>query len=192
MKRHPDKLVKSGLSQEEVTVQFQELQHAYKVLSNPKERAWYDSHCSQILFSDPTPSPTPSSPTSSPSFPTPCSLLDIENFKYGKVPLRAPNKAYANTLIKWLVDGEQLSKVEVIACNSIAFKRIEQGVIMWEDFGLGYIHLFEGVTKQYVGPASLVYMGLLDCAVGYLKNDNHKVVLHQDRCLEVICCEGYG
>lgn len=70
--------------------------------------------------------------------------------------------------------------------------RTEQGVIMWEDFGLGYIHLFEGVTKQYVGPASLVYMGLLDCAVGYLKNDNHKVVLHQDRCLEVICCEGYG
>ena len=57
---------------------------------------------------------------------TRCSLLDIENFKYGKVPLRAPNKAYANTLIKWLVDGEQLSKVEVIACNSIAFKRFIQ------------------------------------------------------------------
>jgi len=29
--------------------------------------------------------------------------------------LRAPNKAYANTLIKGLVDGEQLSEVEAIA-----------------------------------------------------------------------------
>ncbi|KAG5047038.1 hypothetical protein JHK86_016444 [Glycine max] len=149
MKRHPDKLVKSGLSQEEVTVQFQELQHAYKVLSNPKERAWYDSHCSQILFSDPTPSPTPSSPTSSPSFPTPCSLLDIENFKYGKVPLRAPNKAYANTLIKWLVDGEQLSKVEVIACNSIAFKSLwDMEIVFTCDLGLILILHLWGYGSQ--------------------------------------------
>ncbi|KAH1201479.1 Histone deacetylase 5 [Glycine max] len=44
-----------------------------------------------------------------------CSLLDIGNFKSGKLPLRAPNKAYANTLIKGLVDGEQLSEVEAIA-----------------------------------------------------------------------------
>ena len=42
--RHLDKLVKSGLSQEEATAQSQELQHAYKVLSDPKERVWYDSH----------------------------------------------------------------------------------------------------------------------------------------------------
>ncbi|KAK7347342.1 hypothetical protein VNO80_21872 [Phaseolus coccineus] len=53
LQRHPDKLIKSGLSQEEATAQFQELQHAYEVLSDPKERAWYDSHRSQILFSDP-------------------------------------------------------------------------------------------------------------------------------------------
>ncbi|KAG5027932.1 hypothetical protein JHK87_011446 [Glycine soja] len=53
LQRHPDKLVKSGISQEEATAQFQELQHAYEVLSDPKERAWYDSHRSQILFSDP-------------------------------------------------------------------------------------------------------------------------------------------
>ncbi|KAI9095051.1 hypothetical protein K1719_026515 [Acacia pycnantha] len=53
LQRHPDKLVKSGLSQAEATAQFQELQHAYEVLSDPKERAWYDSHRSQILFSDP-------------------------------------------------------------------------------------------------------------------------------------------
>ncbi|KAK7265860.1 hypothetical protein RJT34_33484 [Clitoria ternatea] len=53
LQRHPDKLVKSGLSQSEATAQFQELQHAYEVLSDPKERAWYDSHRSQILFSDP-------------------------------------------------------------------------------------------------------------------------------------------
>ncbi|KAL2321516.1 hypothetical protein Fmac_025895 [Flemingia macrophylla] len=54
LQRHPDKLVKSGLSAEDATAQFQELQHAYEVLSDPKERAWYDSHRSQILFSDPS------------------------------------------------------------------------------------------------------------------------------------------
>ncbi|CAK7331929.1 unnamed protein product [Dovyalis caffra] len=53
LQRHPDKLVQSGLSQAEATAQFQELVHAYEVLSDPKERAWYDSHRSQILFSDP-------------------------------------------------------------------------------------------------------------------------------------------
>ncbi|KAF8037412.1 hypothetical protein BT93_B0344 [Corymbia citriodora subsp. variegata] len=52
LQRHPDKLVQSGLSPEEATAQFQELAHAYEVLSDPKERAWYDSHRSQILFSD--------------------------------------------------------------------------------------------------------------------------------------------
>jgi DnaJ family protein A protein 5 len=51
-KRHPDKLFQSGLSQAEATAQFQELAHAYEVLSDPKERALYDSHRSQILFSD--------------------------------------------------------------------------------------------------------------------------------------------
>ncbi|KAG5238107.1 hypothetical protein OIU76_014618 [Salix suchowensis] len=53
LRRHPDKLVQSGLSQAEATAQFQELVQAYEVLSDPKERAWYDSHRSQILFSDP-------------------------------------------------------------------------------------------------------------------------------------------
>lgn len=52
LQRHPDKLVQSGLSQDEATAQFQELAQAYEVLSDPKERAWYDSHRSQILFSD--------------------------------------------------------------------------------------------------------------------------------------------
>ncbi|KAH7550761.1 hypothetical protein JRO89_XS13G0264200 [Xanthoceras sorbifolium] len=52
LQRHPDKLVQSGLSQADATSQFQELVHAYEVLSDPKERAWYDSHRSQILFSD--------------------------------------------------------------------------------------------------------------------------------------------
>jgi len=41
-----------GLSEAEATAQFQELVHAYEVLSDPKERAWYDSHRSQILFAD--------------------------------------------------------------------------------------------------------------------------------------------
>ena len=51
-KRHPDMLFQSGLSQAEATAQFQDLAHAYEVLSDPKERALYDSHRSQILFSD--------------------------------------------------------------------------------------------------------------------------------------------
>ncbi|XP_065878826.1 DNAJ protein JJJ1 homolog [Euphorbia lathyris] len=53
LQRHPDKLMRSGLSQAEATAQFQELSQAYEVLSDSKERAWYDSHRSQILFSDP-------------------------------------------------------------------------------------------------------------------------------------------
>lgn len=53
LQRHPDKLMKAGgLSEAEATAQFQELVHAYEVLSDPKERAWYDSHRSQILFAD--------------------------------------------------------------------------------------------------------------------------------------------
>lgn len=53
LQRHPDKLVQSGLSKSEATAQFQELSQAYEVLSDPKERSWYDSHRSQILFADP-------------------------------------------------------------------------------------------------------------------------------------------
>ncbi|XP_022738642.1 DNAJ protein JJJ1 homolog [Durio zibethinus] len=52
LQRHPDKLMQSGLSQADATAQFQELLHAYEVLSDPKERSWYDSHRSQILFAD--------------------------------------------------------------------------------------------------------------------------------------------
>ncbi|KAJ8752722.1 hypothetical protein K2173_007032 [Erythroxylum novogranatense] len=44
-----------------------------------------------------------------------CSLSDIEKFKYGKVPLRPPSREYANTLIKGLVEGRQLSKQEAAA-----------------------------------------------------------------------------
>ncbi|XP_020591161.1 DNAJ protein JJJ1 homolog isoform X2 [Phalaenopsis equestris] len=53
---HPDKLTQSGATNAagEATAAFQELLHAYEVLSDPKERAWYDSHRSQILFSDPS------------------------------------------------------------------------------------------------------------------------------------------
>ncbi|CAA7043234.1 unnamed protein product [Microthlaspi erraticum] len=51
LQRHPDKLIKAGgITEAEATAQFQELVHAYEVLSDPKERAWYDSHRSQILF----------------------------------------------------------------------------------------------------------------------------------------------
>nr|POF12355.1 dnaj protein jjj1 like [Quercus suber] len=52
LQRHLDKLVQSGLSHAEATAQFQKLSQAYVVLSNPKERARYDLHRSQILFSD--------------------------------------------------------------------------------------------------------------------------------------------
>ncbi|KAJ9568197.1 hypothetical protein OSB04_004163 [Centaurea solstitialis] len=51
LQRHPDKLVKSGVSESEATAAFQELANAYEVLSDARERAWYDSHRSQILFS---------------------------------------------------------------------------------------------------------------------------------------------
>ncbi|WOK94441.1 hypothetical protein Cni_G03143 [Canna indica] len=52
---HPDKVVASGAADAaSATSAFQELLHAYEVLSDPKERAWYDSHRTQILFSDPS------------------------------------------------------------------------------------------------------------------------------------------
>ncbi|CAH8615041.1 unnamed protein product [Heterobilharzia americana] len=44
---HPDKNTK-----EDTTLIFQEIQEAYKVLSDPHERAWYDQHRSQILQGD--------------------------------------------------------------------------------------------------------------------------------------------
>ncbi|CAA0815318.1 DNAJ heat shock N-terminal domain-containing protein [Striga hermonthica] len=51
LQRHPDKLVRSGVPEAEATAAFQELVNAYEVLSDPRERAWYDSHRNQILFS---------------------------------------------------------------------------------------------------------------------------------------------
>nr|XP_043615020.1 DNAJ protein JJJ1 homolog [Erigeron canadensis] len=51
LQRHPDKLIKSGITEAEATASFQELVNAYEVLSDARERAWYDSHRSQILFS---------------------------------------------------------------------------------------------------------------------------------------------
>ncbi|XP_071731549.1 DNAJ protein JJJ1 homolog [Rutidosis leptorrhynchoides] len=51
LQRHPDKLIKSGVTEAEATASFQELVNAYEVLSDTRERAWYDSHRSQILFS---------------------------------------------------------------------------------------------------------------------------------------------
>ncbi|XP_042496095.1 DNAJ protein JJJ1 homolog [Macadamia integrifolia] len=52
LQRHPDKLIQTGVPEEEATAAFQELVNAYEVLSDPRERTWYDSHRSQILFSD--------------------------------------------------------------------------------------------------------------------------------------------
>ncbi|KAL2935418.1 Histone deacetylase 5 [Bienertia sinuspersici] len=44
-----------------------------------------------------------------------CNLHDIQAFKSGKIPIRAPAKEYANTLIKGLSDGGQLSEAEASA-----------------------------------------------------------------------------
>ncbi|KAK2632056.1 hypothetical protein EUGRSUZ_L02060 [Eucalyptus grandis] len=44
-----------------------------------------------------------------------CNMSDIENFKSGKVPLRAPSEDYANTLIRGLVEGGQLSEEEAMS-----------------------------------------------------------------------------
>ncbi|XP_077222883.1 DNAJ heat shock N-terminal domain-containing protein [Tasmannia lanceolata] len=68
---HPDKLIKTGISEEKATKSFQELVNAYEVLSDPRERAWYDSHRSQILFAN------PSNPNSSSGFSP--NFVDAEN-----------------------------------------------------------------------------------------------------------------
>ncbi|KAL6541817.1 hypothetical protein OROGR_011303 [Orobanche gracilis] len=61
LQRHPDKLVRSGVPEAEATADFQELVNAYEVLSDPRERAWYDSHRNQILFSPTVAATGPSS-----------------------------------------------------------------------------------------------------------------------------------
>jgi len=49
LKMHPDKAHVNGISVELATKQFQTIQEAYSVLSDPQERAWYDAHREQIL-----------------------------------------------------------------------------------------------------------------------------------------------
>ncbi|XP_059303703.1 histone deacetylase 5 isoform X1 [Lycium ferocissimum] len=44
-----------------------------------------------------------------------CRLSDVENFKSGKVSMCKPCKEYANTLIRGLVEGKQLSEEEATA-----------------------------------------------------------------------------
>ncbi|CAL1381622.1 unnamed protein product [Linum trigynum] len=44
-----------------------------------------------------------------------CSLSDAEKFRCGEFSLRAPCKEYANTLVRGLVEGGQLSEEEAIA-----------------------------------------------------------------------------
>lgn len=41
-----------------------------------------------------------------------CQLSDVDNFKSGKVGMCKPSKEYANTLIRGLVEGKQLSEEE--------------------------------------------------------------------------------
>ena len=44
--RHPDK---NADNVEEATKMFKEIQEAYQMLSDPHERAWYDSHREQVI-----------------------------------------------------------------------------------------------------------------------------------------------
>lgn len=44
---HPDKNAEKA---EEATVKFKEIQEAYDILSDPHERAWYDSHREQVIY----------------------------------------------------------------------------------------------------------------------------------------------
>ncbi|XP_059641300.1 histone deacetylase 5-like [Cornus florida] len=44
-----------------------------------------------------------------------CTLADTKSFETGKLPLHAPNKDYADTLVKGLVGGNQLLEEEAIA-----------------------------------------------------------------------------
>ena len=51
LKHHPDKNLDRV---EEAKVAFREIQDAYEVLKDPKERQWYDDHREQILSGDKT------------------------------------------------------------------------------------------------------------------------------------------
>ncbi|KAL8141893.1 hypothetical protein V2J09_014925 [Rumex salicifolius] len=102
LQRHPDKLVQSGVSSSEATSAFQELVHAYEVLSDQKERQWYDSHRSQILFSDLARSDA-SSPAGIPnlfSYFSPSCYTDFTDSKKGfyKVYSDVFDKIFANEI----------------------------------------------------------------------------------------------
>lgn len=43
-----------------------------------------------------------------------CTHTHVEGFKSGKTPIRAPAKEYADTLVRGLVQGKQLSEDEAI------------------------------------------------------------------------------
>lgn len=49
LRMHPDKAHLNGLSVEEATHNFQQIQEAYACISDVQERAWYDAHREQIL-----------------------------------------------------------------------------------------------------------------------------------------------
>lgn len=44
-----------------------------------------------------------------------CDMLHVENFESGNVPLRAPGDDYADTLVRGLVEGGQLSEEEAVS-----------------------------------------------------------------------------
>ncbi|XP_031092579.1 histone deacetylase 5 [Ipomoea triloba] len=52
-----------------------------------------------------------------------CTSSDVDSFKSGKFPIRAPPKAYADVLIKGLVEGKQLSEEQASAYIQDAYTR---------------------------------------------------------------------
>ncbi|GMH17609.1 hypothetical protein Nepgr_019450 [Nepenthes gracilis] len=48
-----------------------------------------------------------------------CELVDVKSFRFGKLPLLAPGKAYANALIRGLVEGKRLSEIEAISLGCV-------------------------------------------------------------------------
>ncbi|RZC58499.1 hypothetical protein C5167_005802 [Papaver somniferum] len=52
-----------------------------------------------------------------------CSILYIELFKSGKLPLNAPSKEYKDVLVKGLVEGKQLPEEEAVAYINDGFTR---------------------------------------------------------------------
>ncbi|XP_057517297.1 DNAJ protein JJJ1 homolog [Amaranthus tricolor] len=114
LQRHPDKLVQSGTPSADANASFQELVRAYEVLSDPKERSWYDSHRSQILFSSSSGGNSDSPFPDLFSYFSPTCYTDYTNSKTGfyKVYGDVFDKIYAHEINYCKVIGLSLALVK--------------------------------------------------------------------------------